>query len=217
MLDVRFEANIVRDTMDGGEEVSKDVSVSVPRRGDSLAWCRVYVDIIGESNTASNIKIGELMFYAYDADRCNVNLDAEEFEYFDPDEILFELMDDESEDLMHYYYNLEALYEHIKPYDTEPLFFADGLHIIALHRFFIEPDYRGLGIGRFIANNLSKIIYGVANIKPAYVVGCLNPDDKSAATKAIQVKTMGNANYAVVEDEDGVTIFGKCIFDEDII
>ncbi len=217
MLDVRFEGNIIRNTWDSGEEVSKDVFVSVPKRGDTLAWCEVHVDVIGNVDDGPDIKIGELMFYAYNADRCNVNLDAEEFNYFDTDEILFELMDDESEDLMHYYYNLEALYEHIKPYDTEPLFFTSDLHIIALHRFFIEPAYRGLGIGRFIANNLSKIIYGVANIKPAYVVGCLNPDDKSAATKAIQVKTMESANYAVVEDEDGVTIFGKCIFDEDIM
>lgn len=217
MLEVSFEARIVRDSWDGGEEVSKDVFAFISKRGDNLAWCRVYVDIFGETETAAAVKIGEMMFYAYNASRCDLNLDAEEFEYLDPEETLFALMDDESEDLMHYYYDFGTLYEHIKPYDTEPLFFTEDLHIIALHRLFIEPEYRGLGIGRFIVNNLSKIIFATSNIKPVYVVGCISPDDKTEATKAIQKKTMESANYAILEDEEGHCIFGKCIFDEDII
>ena len=122
----------------------------------------------------------------------------------------------ENEDTANYYEVLQTLYPHIRAED-EDIIWGDDVHIIALQRFFIEPEYRGMGIGKFIAENLAKVIFEATNIKSLYCVGVLVPDDGTSATREIQRKTMEGADFCVIEDWDAEYIFGKCIYDEDIM
>ena len=216
MMYVRFDGHVRRENMYPGVENSKGVSFDIATHGDDQAVCHALIDVMALNKDENYSKIGELEFYSYSVNRCNLELDEEDFEDFDCENILCALMDSENEDTANYYEVLQTLYPRIRAED-EDIIWGDDVHIIALQRFFIEPEYRGMGIGKFIAENLAKVIFEATNIKSLYCVGVLVPDDGTSATREIQRKTMESADFCVVEDWDAEYIFGKCIYDEDIM
>lgn len=54
-----------------------------------------------------------------------------------------------------------------------------GINIVsgALHRFYVYPAYRKLGIGKNIINSIDKIVERALNIKLRCLVTCPKPDD----------------------------------------
>lgn len=216
-MDVRFDGHVQRFNFGTGLDLANDIYVAISQSDEDRAVCRCFIDIMAAKEDESYTKIGELNFYAYSTSRCGLDIDAMEFDEFDANETLFELMDAESGDTANYYDVFQALYPYIYVEDAEEVSIFNELSLIALHRFYIEPEYRGNGLGSFIAENLAKIIFEATNIKPLYAFGVLVPDDKSNETKEIQAKTMIGAGFHVAIDEDGEYIFGKCIFDEDVM
>lgn len=227
MLVVKFEGvmNHYDDDPCAGENVSKGVICEIIKDSDCLAVSDIDINIIGyeyedeEDYYADRIKpkkIGEIKAYAYDGSKASLNPFARTFENFDGDDILFDLMDMESGDTAFYYEVLQKLYPKIIIPEDSVVIVPEIFHIVALHRLYLEPEYRGKGIGTYIMENISKILYNVANIHSLYVVGVLNPDDHTEETLAIQKKSMKKAGMTVGKLE-GSTIFGGCVLDEQIM
>lgn len=217
MMYVRFDGRIRRENMYPGVENGKGVSFDLATTSDDQAVCHAFIDVMALNEEETYSKIGELEFYSYSANKCNLELEEEDFEDVDAEQILYNLMDAEMEDTANYYEILQILYPQIRVENAEDIIWGDDVHIIALQRFFINPEYRGMGIGKFIAENLAKVIFEATNIKSLYCVGVLVPDDGTSETRAIQAKTMIGADFCVAEDDDGEYVFAKCIYDEDIM
>lgn len=223
MLKIYFDGKVSYNTLYDFDDVADGVICDIARRSDELASCTVNIDIMGincdvnqDEDGFTPRKIGELEIHAFNTSRCGLDIHAATFDEFDGEDILFDVMDMCGDDAA-YWHILKDMYDQIRPDEALLLDVWDDTYIIALQRFFINPEFRGKGIGRYIANNLAKIIYNTSNIKPLYVVGVLNPDDDSEETKAIQKRTMESAGITVTTDYRGECQFVGCIFDEDII
>ena len=170
------------------------------------------IDIMASDIDTSDApqKIGELKFYAYGTCQNSLNVSAKTFASFDRHGNLDYAMDCTSGDTAAYYDILRKMYSKIRT-DEDIL---DETFIVAFDRFFIEPAYRGKRIGTYIMKNLTKILYQYARIIPLYIVGVINPDDRTKETEAIQVKTMKSAGMIMGKNSDKQNIFAACLYDE---
>lgn len=223
MLSIKFEGHSHKENNDFMMPVSKGVCCDLTNRSDDMGKTFVTIDILAskckddcDSEFINPVKIGELAAWAYGTNHLDLALDGDDFEDFQLSDAFYYKADEDSDDTAFYYSVLEYFYDDIKLDNDIAVDIFDEMHVLFLHRFFIEPEYRSMGIGNFIAQNLSKIFYSIANLKPIYCVGILNPDDKTEETKQIQIRTMENANFEVGEI-DGSTVFAGCIYDEDIM
>ena len=216
MLGIRFDSTTSRSNNFMEGSVCENVFCEAVMTARELGSMTVNVDVMGfDTETYDDYgKIGELVFSAFGRNSCNLNPYAKTFDKFDHSGQLGFVMDADG-DTYECYKILEKMYSKIR-IDPVVCDVDEDVHIICFHRFFINPEYRDKGVGKCITQNLSKILYTAANIKPLYVVGVLAPDDKTDETKKIQKKTMKSAKM-ILGKHNGQDVFAGCIFDEELM
>ena len=90
-------------------------------------------------------------------------------------------MDEDSSDTELYYSIFEKGFDKVaKKVDeskwNDMAFAVSEGYLITLDRCYINPEYRKMGIGRYIHENLFKIFYSEFNINTIFVVGICVPD-----------------------------------------
>ena len=82
-------------------------------------------------------------------------------------------------------------------------------YILCLQRFFIDPEYRGNGIGKYIAENITNIVFEVCNINTLYIVGYIKPDDGTEEMKNLQKKLFEKIGCTLLQDHKNNYYFAK--------
>lgn len=223
MLEIKFEGNCELGDF-SIDKVSENVECIIAKTNKENGYKEAIIKILAKEykdfddydNPENEYKeIGELFMYLYSANQLDLDLMAHNLDELDRNENLFIFMDAESGDTSSYYEILREMYPKIRIDEMEAANLYDDVHLIALQRFFINEEYRGKKIGTYIMKNFAKILSSTININPIYVVGILEPDDKTKETKDIQKKTMKKAGIKIAKF-DGMDVFAGRVLDPDI-
>ena len=189
-----------------------------------LGCSQVLIDIMAYDEQDSEVgKIGEIELYSFNANHLGLDMFANNFDDFDPEGDLLEIMDNQSQEMYQYYNILSQYFMDAKASFPDEAALEDCIEIldsdlsfVVLQRFFINPDWRKKGIGSFIMKNFSKIVYSSSHVDPVLVVGIINPDDRTDETKSVQKKLFKDAGYLVDKDDVGNDVFAGYTWDWDV-
>lgn len=84
-----------------------------------------------------------------------------------------------------------------------------GVNIVsgAMHRFYVYPKYRNMGIGRSVIKNLDKILEQTLNLKLRCIVTYPKPDEEQQeGMLKIMIKNIENAGFEKIDDKDNFYI-----------
>lgn len=166
--------------------------------------------------------IGEIRFHAY-------NLDKLGFDYFDKEwdtavseSSLEEAMEVDSEDTSLYFSVFENGFDNcingisLDDWYEMAMTVGEG-YLVTLDRCYINPEYRKMGIGKYLHENLFKILYHEFNITTLFVVGICVPDEgESEDMVEVQKKVLSNAGFNVFKCS-GKPTFCKYVYDEEFL
>ena len=121
---------------------------------------------------------------------------------------LDEVMSEQDSDNSHYFAVFEDNYDEmissVSEADIEELaFWNDDTYLICLHKFVVNPEYRGKGIAVALLKNLRYICKHCFNILPVVLVGtCVPNANEPEGMKEIQMKTFKKAGCVVTDNGD---------------
>lgn len=93
----------------------------------------------------------------------------------------------------------------LSDYDYDEILMTWGKNIVsgALHRFYVYPEYRKLGIGKTMINSLDKLLEMALNLKLRCLVTYPKPDDgQSDNMLEIMIKNIVNNGFRPLFESD---------------
>ena len=103
----------------------------------------------------------------------------------------------------------EEYHRDLLDYDNGDIFIECGKQIIsgALHRFYVYPEYRKLGIGEFMLNNLDKILERTLNLKLRCLITYPKPDEGQDANMLdVMIKHITDNGFKMLQFDNNYYI-----------
>ena len=175
-----------------------------------------------EEEDESYVDVGEICFNAYNLGSLNFDCFCQDWKTAIRNSELYDAMDMDSSDAALYYSVFEEGYNRaisdIFPEDWDDMIMlVNEGYLITLDRVYIKPEYRKMGIGKFIHEHLFKILYTEFNIIPFFAVGICVPDKGEPDNMLeVQKKVLTDNDFDVFECYNE-TAFCKYIFDIDFL
>lgn len=219
MFAVDFELKRMSRNFGLYDDVSENLvtSLSLNKEDRGVEPFVIKIDVLGSEvdnesfeKVSKAVKIGELEFYAFNLNDAQCDLLAEDFPSFDYDDILDYYMGGFNEDTYNYLNAFKKMYSKVFNNDPDYVYQLEGEpYILCLQRFFIEPEYRGKGVGNYIAKNLMEIVYNVCNIRALYFIGYIKPDDGTDEMKKVQKNLFEKIGCTLLKDHRNNYYFAK--------
>ena len=185
---------------------------------------RIDGEMYDEENDDSEIvEVGEIRFHAYNLEKLKFNyFDKKDFKVCMEDSPLAWAMDVDSSDTSLYFAVFaNGFNKAVKGVSenewTDMAFSVNEGYLVTLDRCYIKPEYRKMGVGQYIHENLFKILYTEFNITTLFVVGICVPDKNEPENmKDVQKKILKNNGFNVFKCSNE-TAFCKYVYDLDFL